>query len=481
MVAFGATLQAPFYLDDWAIFNDPVITSPSGWWQCFEMGQTRPLTWFSFWLNYQLGGGYHAVNLGLHLANVWIAGLVLARLLPGPAALLATALFALHPIQTEAVAYVFARATLLMTFFCLLCLRDWTRQRHGRAIFWFALALMAKEECVTFPLVLLLLHFSISRNTKEFRYIGGMLVLSMAFGIRVLWATATVVGSGAGAQAGIGPIDYLATQGLAILRYLRLVAIPVGFAFESPLEVGAYWFAWLPILASAVVATTRFSKARAGFWWLAALLILAPSSTILPAQDLSADRRMYLAMVAFGGFVSVLLPAGNKILTYGIALALTMLSFLQAGVWRDPVRLWQQAIEAAPRKVRPRIQLARLLPPAEAIRILNEAQSFAPREPNLASEKGRVLLESGDPQNALAEFGSALALAPGDARAVNNRGVALQRLGQTEAAKTDFERALQMEPCLFDAQWNLRKLGYTGTASARCRFTPEQRRSLDGR
>ncbi|MEO7652635.1 MAG: hypothetical protein ABIZ80_19420, partial [Bryobacteraceae bacterium] len=71
LVAFGASVTAPFHFDDYAILSDPVLTSPSGWWKVWRIEQTRPLTYFTFWMNYQLGGrnpaGYHAVNLLLHL------------------------------------------------------------------------------------------------------------------------------------------------------------------------------------------------------------------------------------------------------------------------------------------------------------------------------------------------------------------------------------------------------------------------------
>lgn len=485
LIAFGGSLGAPFYLDDFALAQDPAVASPGGWIACFAPSQTRPLTWLTFWANFQLGGtnpaGYHAVNLLLHLANIGLVWSVLRRLTPATAATIATVIFALHPLQTEAVTYVFARATLLMTLFCLLSLRDWTVQRHGRAIGWFALALLAKEECVTFPLVLALLHLSISRDVRERKPIAAMLALSCVFGLRVLWATTVTQGSGAGAQSGVAPLEYFSVQGAAVLRYLRLLLWPHGFSFESPLTLSAQWWAWLPVAISAYVATRRFDKAREGFWWLSALLILAPSSSILPAMDLSADRRMYFALAATGAVIGLWLHRRPPWMAIGLGVALAGLSTMQSQAWCDPQALWRQAIAQAPGKVRPHIQLARQLPPAEALAVLTEAQSFAPNDANLASEKGRIQLESGNPQLALSEFGRALALAPDDARMVNNRGVALSRLGQTEVAKLDFERALRMEPCLFDALWNLRRLGYAHPPDPRCRFTPGQRRSLDER
>ena len=67
LAVFGGLATASFHLDDYAIFSDPVLTSGSGWWEVWRPIQTRPLTYFTFWLNYQLGGenpaGYHVLSL----------------------------------------------------------------------------------------------------------------------------------------------------------------------------------------------------------------------------------------------------------------------------------------------------------------------------------------------------------------------------------------------------------------------------------
>ena len=161
LAVFGASLGSSFHFDDYAILSDSILTSPSGWWQVWEPLQTRPLAWFTFWVNYRLGGrnpaGYHAVNLALHLGAVLLLFLVLRDLLPRQAAFIAAAIFALHPIQGEPVLYVFARPILLATVCCLLSLRAWSKDRRWVAVAWFALALLAKEECVAFPLFLWLM------------------------------------------------------------------------------------------------------------------------------------------------------------------------------------------------------------------------------------------------------------------------------------------------------------------------------------
>ena len=136
--AFSPSLGASFHLDDITLFSDPVITSHSGWWYIWRPLQTRPLTLLRFWLNYQLGGqnaaGYHALNILLHVLATWLVYRLIARIAGRKAAYLGAALFALHPIQAEAVNYVFERATLLAAVFCLLSAHAWLDGAWHRAI-----------------------------------------------------------------------------------------------------------------------------------------------------------------------------------------------------------------------------------------------------------------------------------------------------------------------------------------------------------
>ena len=465
LVAFGASLGSGFHFDDYAIFSDPALQSARGWLEVWAPLQTRPLTYFTFWLNRQLGAGdplgYHLFNLLFHLAAVLAAWECLRRLLPERAALIAGLLFALHPMQSEAVDYVWARSIVLAGLGCFGALWQWLDGRPWRALAWFAVALLAKEECAAFPLLLVWLEWrgSLPGARRSRAALAAMFALALAAGARVIWATTVIPGAPAGLQAGISPWRYLLVQGAVICRYLQLVVVPYGFTVDPDISVGF----WVAIAAWALLAGATFWLLRrerdCATWWIAGLILLIPSSSIFPAADLAADRRMYLPMFAFAAAAGLLLARVKApAVLAGIALVLAAFSVQRTLVWMTEESLWHEAVERAPKKLRPKLQLARALPAAQGLELLAKARLDAPYEPAIAAETGKILLSEGQPDGALEEFGRALALAPTDARNMNNRGVALLALGQTEAARADFERALRTDPSLAEARENLAKL-----------------------
>jgi tetratricopeptide (TPR) repeat protein len=465
LAAFGASLGSGFHFDDYAIFSDPVLTSPWGWLQIWGWRQTRPLTYLTFWLNYQVGGqdalGYHALNLVLHLGAVLLAYECLRRLLPERAALVAAALFAVHPLQAEAVDYVWGRSIVLAALLCFAALLCWITDRPWAAVACFAAALLAKEECAAFPLVLALLP----ARPRGRPPIAVMLGLAVAAGVRVIYVTAVTPGAPAGLHAGISPWHYLLAQGPVILRYFRLLIVPYGFTVDADIHVPPVWLgvlAWAAMAALAVFLWRYRSRVWA-MWLLAALILLMPSSSVFPAADLSAERRMYLPLLGFAAAAGWLLTrVRTPALAAVVVVVLTGVSIGRTQVWMTEERLWREAVRRAPEKVRPKIQLSRAVPAAEALELLARARNLAPNDPEVAAETGKILLSEGQPAGALDEFGRALALDPLDARNFNNRGVALDALGQIEAARQDFERALRIDPGLTEARQNLEKLPASG-------------------
>ncbi|HME07888.1 MAG TPA: tetratricopeptide repeat protein, partial [Bryobacteraceae bacterium] len=171
----------------------------------------------------------------------------------------------------------------------------------------------------------------------------------------------------------------------------------------------------------------------------------------------------------------------RRALLLAIVLLLAALSLERTLTWRTEETLWADAVAKAPRKVRPRIQLARALDPVRALQLLRETENIAPNDPSVPSEEGRVLMGMGQSGQALVAFGRALALEPNSAAALNNRAAALLQMGQSAAAQQDLERALSKDPCLFDARWNLRRLGVSAPPPPDCHWTREQLTAFEGR
>ncbi len=467
---------------------NPDVTSPGGLAGIWAPLATRPLTYSTFWLNYRLGGsnaaGYAVFGVGLHLAAVLLLWIVLRRALPAPAAWIAAAVFAAHPIQAEAVNYIFERATLLAALLCIASLRAWFAGAPWQAVAWFAAALAAKEECVAFPLFLLLPHFRKLGPPRVAAPIAAMMALALAAGLRAMAAARAFAGSGAGASSAYPWEKYFAAEGAVIWRYLRMIVLPWGFTVDPDIAVprlAAACLAWVGVAALVAVALVAARRGwDAGWWFVGGIVLLLPSSSVFPASDLAADRRVYLPMIGFAACIGLCAARLGWRVPAAVIAVLAALAIARTAVWHSDERLWSDAAAKAPRKIRPKIQLARALPPDRALPLLEVARRLAPRDPRPAAEEGRIYLGLGDAPRALAAFGEALADAPADPLAYNNRGAALAALGQPDAARADFERALSLDACEFNALVNLRRLGVARTPPARCRFTADQIRELGG-
>jgi tetratricopeptide (TPR) repeat protein len=458
LIPFCGSLVSGFHFDDYAISQDAAIRAPNGWLAVWNLAQTRPLTYLTFWFNYRMGGEnpweYHAFNLALHAAATLLLYECLRRIAEREA-LFAALIFAVHPIQAGAVNYVWARSIVLAAVFMFAAWREWIEGHEWRAVAWFAAALLAKEECAAFPLALALLGQPQAREGRRRWALAAMFGLSLLAAAHVAYALAVTPGAPAGAQAGITPWHYFLAQSPVIWRYLRLIILPVGFTVDPEIDVPSAWIgvaAWIALIGIAV-GVWRYSR-----WFAVGLILLLPSSSIFPAEDLAADRRMYLALAAFA-VAGLQLVRPKAWISGALVAILAMFSIARTYTWMSDERLWRDAVAKAPDKLRPKIQLSRNVAPAEALALLADARRLAPNDPNVATETGKVLLSQGNPAAALSEFGRALALDPRDARNYNNRGVALMALGQREAARQDFLHALRIDPSLTESAQNLRRLG----------------------
>lgn len=454
-------LPGTFVFDDHSLFVDPAVVPLDAWRQWIKLEQTRPLTYVSFWFDYQVWGaqaaGFRFTNLLIHAVTGGLLFLVARRLFGQPTAFIAAVIFVLHPLTHEPLLYIFARSGSLAAGLCLLALWFWLKDKPVLTVAAFAASLLAKEEWVAFPLALVAIDFARAHKPK-WLYISAMLALSAAAGARVIYATKVIAGAGSGLGQQTTPWEYFLLQGQAIPGYLWRIAVPVNMPIDpaKPSESLAFW----GLLAIGVgIASWFWVKAnQPGFWIIPALILLLPSSSILPAADPIAFRRMYLPMAFIAIAVALAVQKWPKA-ALALILLWTALAAIRRATWASEQALWADGVHHAPNKIRPYIQLARLSSNDDALRYLDKARELAPNDPEVASERGRVWLESGNAAQALSEFGRALALAPRQARHLQNRGAALLALGQTEAARADFEIALQRDPCLKPARENLLRLG----------------------
>jgi len=532
--AYLPSVDGAFLLDDVALQQSPLVLDPlgQGWAEWLASG--RPLALLTFALNFAAVGldprGWHLTNVAIHLGAVVLAFLVaritltragLAR--PEAPALAAAALFALHPLQSESVAYLSQRAEslasgLMLAALLLLLRRDEAAgpRRHlllAGAGALHLLGLATKPIAATLP-VAWLLHAALFPAPREAGAPPGawarlrarlpaaapLLALSLLAAVR---GVASVEGSGhAGFDIpGLSAAGYLATQARAIPTYLRLLALPVGqcadwdFAasrsFGEPAVLSG--LAFLAALVAGALWLGRWSAGRDGdgaalartaaFGALFFLVVLAPSSSVVPLRDPLAEHRVYLA--ALGPFLA--LSAGGAVglrrlgarapraRLAGSALAALLLAGLglltaqRAAVWTTPLALWQDSARCAPGKARVQQNLGHALlragRPAEALAAFERAaasQGDGTVEPlDLLTNTLSALYVLGRPHEARARVDAALRASPEDPVVLGMLARAEFAAGRDEPAVRAARAALARDPGQPGA------LKYLGLASLR--------------
>ncbi len=513
VVAYWPALSAPYYLDDYSLFSDTAML-PGGADRLFDFARTRTLTYWTFFASFRGGGQNpmvdHAVNLLLFLALVVLAVRLYRQLIGPRAALAAIFLFALHPLNTEAVIYVFARASLLAAVLSVGAWILWVRKKHWLAVGLAVLAMASKEEAVVLPLFFLafeMLHRGSSREALRALAapLAAMTIAAAFFALRVIYAARLTPDAGAlVGQELLTPLAYLQAQGRALWLYARLIVFPAGLNFDHEIgvaqELDLLGLTGLIALA-AVAAGCLFWSRRSPilFFPLGTLILLAPTSSIAPLGDLAAERRMLLPLLCLAPVAGVLadrLFAGQRLIgalaVFTVALASS--TYARATVWQDAETLWIRTVEQSPSKARPKIHLSRALDKQGVVadarreRLLRDATSVEPRSPAAWAELGLFLLRRQRAQEAGAALRTAYELSPDDPSMAANLGAALASQGQLDEAEDLFRRALVLNPCNFDARNNLlfvlrargdlEQARTVATPPANCVYPPGQRDAL---
>jgi tetratricopeptide (TPR) repeat protein len=456
----------------------------SNWMPLTRLSQMLDVELFGKW-----AGGHHATNLLLHAVNTALLfALLLAATRERLASAFVAALFALHPLHVEVVAWVSERKELLSTCFGLLSMLAyvaWSRRggavRYAAVLLAFAAALTAKPMLVTLPFVFLLFdYWPLARAGDATPRSLGRLVLeklplfALSAAVSAVAFTSQQIARASApdvpfalrlAHAAVAPFCYL---GLALWPHPLSILYPHPYAPElggEPWSTATVFaaFAALIAISAGVLAARRRPYLAVGWLWFLGTLVPVIGLVQIGPQGL-ADRYTYVPLI--GPFIALAWGARDAIAALGAGrpavritsaalagcalVAAGAASHARARVWRDSETLYRASLAATPRN--PVLLYNLGLTQAEQGRIEEAAQSYEAAlaiDPDHVSANinlGNIRLRARNPEQAILHYRAALRRDPDDLEALQNLGRVLAWRGELAEAIVQFERATRLAP-----------------------------------
>lgn len=488
----------------------------------------RPVTMLTYWLNVKASGenpfSFHALSLALHIVTSGLVFVIARRLIEWGGSVggrrdliagFAAGVFLLHPAQTEAVAYVAGRSEVLSVMFAYGAFALFVCRRTP-AVSWataagvlllFGLGVLSKEHIVVLPAWLMLTDFwwNPGFSLKGIRA-NWRLYVPIAFGAAAaavrLWGMLFTAQSAGFGMKDLTWYQYLFTQFRALFVYLGTFVLPVNLTADwdfpisqTIMDRGAVFglAALVALVAAAWVLRKRFPLGTYGF--LVFLVLMAPTSSILPIKDPVAERRLYFSMIGLLLVVADVLARvrlREKALA-GVCAAVTLLlaigTHARAEVWSNPISLWQDTLRKSPKKWRAYLQLAqsyydageytraiemfekvRQIEPPDYNTLVNHAVALqranrldeavvklrdaAAKDPtaHVYSQIGMVYAQQGKRAEALEALAAAEKLDANWAPTYNYRAKVHFQAQEWDDAVANYRRALALDPSLTDAR-----------------------------
>ena len=506
VVAYGPALPGDvLWDDDQYVSANPLLTAPDGLWRIWthprESPQYYPLVFTTFWLEARLWGlstfGLHLVNVLLHAANALLLWRLLRRL-GVPGAWLAGAVFALHPVHVESVAWITERKNVLSGLFYLLsagAYLRWLKASHpawraappgstrsgagwyGLALVGFAAALLSKTVTCTLPAMLLLVQVWKQPRVgrRDVRALAPLFALGLAAGL----ATVLIETHSVGAMGEEWTLSWV-QRGLLANRvlwfYVGKLLWPSHLAFNYERWV-MDTSAWRTYAATVVTAAAGLML----WWWrrrigkgplvaLSAFVVgvgpvLGFFNVYYFRYSYVADHFQYHASMALLALVCAGLtmlaarqtsPASRaeertvRVLAV-LPLVCGVLTYRQAGLYTDIETLWRRTIRQNPASVLARHNLALQLAKgheddphaaAEAETLFREVLEINPRTVDAYVNLGTLASRRGQHAEAIAHYRAALSLDPACATALYSLGRELERTGDLDGAIQAYEKCL---------------------------------------
>ena len=519
---------SPALLNDFVNYDDPdyVTSNPRvqqgltfeniGWaFRTTHAANWHPVTWLSHMLDCTLYGqnpiGHHFTSIFFHALTTSLLFLLFWKMTGATSrSFVLAALFGLHPLRVESVAWACERKDVLATFFGLLTLwfyvlrnlTDLTGQvlrrfYYAAALICFALGLMSKSMLVTIPFVMLLLDYwplrrygpgsAVPATTLLAEKLPFFAIAAAASAITLLvqahaGAVKTMTLYPVAARAGNAPISYA--------RYLGKFFLPVNLAVFYPHPV--YWPVMSIIAAASLVvaisiAAVRFRRTHpwlfVGWFWFVGTAVPVVGLIQVGAQSI-ADRYTYIPSIGAtivliwgvvdlmqtwkGGSTSpkamaTLSPQAQTLILHSISILTLIgcgiLTQRQIGFWHDSVTLFRHTIAVTGKNPVAHMNLGVALldrqQSTEGLRELKTAVALAPHYDEAHLTLGTAFEKTGDYQSAVDELDEAIRLNPKASKPYFEAGVVFEKLGRFFEAADLFRKALEREPAFASAHGNL--------------------------
>ena len=440
----------------------------------------HPLTWLSLMLDAELGGIrpplFHLTNLLLHLLATLVLYGVFQRMNAAPwRNAFVAAVFALHPLHVESVAWVSERKDVLSGLFWMLTLWAWVRyaerptpSRYSTVVVLFAMGLMAKPMLVTLPLVLLLLdYWPLGRMTGKRRDLftrWGPLwdklplgLLALASAVITIYvqaaggATSTLERLPLGTRTANALIAYVAYIGKAL--WPQALALPYPYRLEvlTPLRVSAAALLLAAITIAAVVSARRRPYLLVGWLWYV-ITLLPVIGLVQVGSQAMADRYTYVPLIGLSIIVAWGLPHHRAVaaVVLGVVLALAVRCYVQVGYWRDTVTLFSHGVAVTRDNATAHnvlgLGLAATGRNDEALAHYRQAVAILPSHIDANVNLGAALARNGLTDDAIARYEIALRQAPDDPTILGNLAAAYIAQGRMKEAAIRLSRALVADP-----------------------------------